>query len=105
MDAGQRYWDNVTLQDPAHCWPWRGKLSGLGYGTIYINRRTYRAHRVAYAMEWGETPANLDVLHRCDNRACVNPQHLFLGTQADNNLDAIGIKKPAQPKGHAGLTT
>src|SRR6266480_3764577 len=75
------------------CWPWRGSINHKGYGTFTTgwreHKRNYRAHRYAYALAFGEIPGGLHVLHRCDRRDCVNPAHLFLGTNRDNVLDRL----------------
>jgi len=71
------------------CWEWKWTSHSNGYGRCRINGRTVYAHRVAYAFWIGPIPEGLDVLHRCDNPRCVNPQHLFLGTAVDNALDMV----------------
>lgn len=69
------------------CWEWqRGRRCG-GYGTLKVDGRSELAHRVAYAVVNGPIPDGLCVLHHCDNPPCINPEHLFLGTKADNNRD------------------
>lgn len=100
------FWAKVKKQENG-CWEWQGALNNSGYGTCGWGGTTYVAHRVAawiYGMvESMEAPRNSDnpnhVLHKCDNRRCCNPAHLFLGTYSDNMNDAYNKKRKVQPKG------
>jgi HNH endonuclease len=68
------------------CWEWKAYKNQDGYGRIRRNRRLENAHRVSYELYIGP-PGDLHVLHKCDNPSCVNPDHLFLGTDQDNMTD------------------
>jgi hypothetical protein len=69
------------------CWEWQGSLDTSGYGLIRVDGALWKTHRLMWTMFFGTIPKKLQVLHRCDNRKCVRPEHLFLGTQQDNMND------------------
>lgn len=83
-----RFWERIQTTDRG-CWEFTGKCDCHGYGTIWVSeeQRIMFTHRYSWSLAHGEIPEGLDVLHKCDNPPCVNPDHLFLGTQSDNAKD------------------
>lgn len=89
-----RFWSLVS-KSRRGCWLWKGRIDRLGYGCMSLaliadinnGKRERLAHRIAWILQNGPIPRDLDVLHKCDVRCCCNPRHLFLGTQQDNMED------------------
>lgn len=84
-----RYWANVQRGADGDCWPWLASKSE-GYGQIRFAGEKLGSHVVSYRLAYGEVPPGLMVLHRCGNRECCNPAHLYAGNYADNTKDAVG---------------
>lgn len=95
-----RFWDKVNKTDT--CWEWTGKISRTGYGEItksVSHFKTYfRTHRFSYELHFGKIKDGLFVCHSCDNRKCVNPVHLFLGTIEENHKDMVAKNRHYTPR-------
>jgi hypothetical protein len=93
----KRFWSKVTITANDNlCWEWIPPKTKEGYANIGIQGKTFYAHRVAWELINDTIPDGLFVLHKCDNRGCVNPKHLFLGTTQDNMDDMV--RKGRSPK-------
>jgi hypothetical protein len=95
----KRFWSKVEVARPDDCWAWTASRNPDGYGRFALNGRMRQAHRVAWFLHYGE-PGQAIVRHRCHNRACVNPTHLEIGTQAENIADMVSAGRQAKGCGH-----
>jgi hypothetical protein len=85
-----RFWARVAACAGTGCWNWQGKRGRDGYGRVWLHRRgDVRAHRFAMESTHGPIPDGLWVLHRCHNRLCCRPDHLYLGTHDENMVDMV----------------
>jgi len=95
-----RFLQRISIDTKTGCWNWTGGRNATGYGCVYVGNRPRFAHRVSFELSYGEIPKGMCVCHRCDNRRCVNPSHLFLGTKGDNTRDMIAKGRQARGSTH-----
>lgn len=104
----ERFWPKVDTHEGAAdvCWEFLGTRDKYGYGAFWINelRRKTQAHRIAYALHYGDFDRSLMVMHTCDNPPCCNPSHLRLGTRADNNRDRDAKGRTSRLRGERSPT-
>lgn len=98
--ASERFWSYVDKKSNDECWNWIGSYDRKYYGQIKICKKFIKAHRFSWVLHFGEIPDGICVLHHCDNPKCVNPSHLFLGTQEDNIKDRDNKHRQAKGENH-----
>lgn len=105
QSTAERFWTKARVGDPEQCWEWQASRTKVGYGKFTTRHQYWEgAHRIAWMLTVGPIPDGLSVLHRCDNPPCVNPGHLFLGTQTDNMADMNKKGRVAKGDRHKSRT-
>lgn len=98
------FWTKVDKKGDNECWNWKGVTNSRGdYGHIKFKGKVESAHRLSWILHHGQIPEELCALHKCDNGLCVNPKHLFLGTQYDNIQDRTNKDRSYRPIGELNL--
>ncbi len=98
------FWSRVAItKDKSECWEWQGTIEILGYGVIQVSGKYYKAHRLAWQLFHQRIPVLL-ILHSCDNKKCVNPNHLREGTQQDNMDDMVRRGRSHAPRNKGVVT-
>jgi len=102
-DQTERFWSSVDKsRGPKECWIWNGYIGTRGYGRTTFRGKYQQAHRVAWQIDFGPIPEGKHVLHRCDNKKCVNPMHLWIGSHKDNMEDKVAKGRQSFTKGENG---
>lgn len=93
----ETFWSRVNILSDSECWEWGGYIEPkTGYGVFNPSERPFGAHRLSFGICKGDIPIGLVVMHSCDNRKCVNPNHLSIGTHGDNVRDMVSKERQAK---------
>lgn len=85
----KKFYENVIKDEATGCWNWSMACDAYGYGVLRVEGRLMKMHRLSWMLHRGEIPKGVLVCHKCDNRKCANPEHLFLGSYGDNTKDMM----------------
>jgi hypothetical protein len=97
----ERFWSQVDKSKD--CWEWVGYRNRTGYGQVAFTKAHTMTHRISWILTYGEIPDGMLVCHKCDNPPCCNPEHLFLGTNADNARDKAAKGRSYRPTGEKSV--
>jgi hypothetical protein len=89
MKVYDRFYSKFLVHPVTRCWIWTDCRISNGYAGIWVSGKSHKAHRLSWELHIGPIPESLHVLHKCDNRLCVRPEHLYIGTNDDNIADKV----------------
>ncbi len=91
---------NTIRLPESGCWIWMSTIEKTGYGRVCSGKKPFYAHRVSYEQKYGSIPNGMMALHHCDVKSCVNPDHIFIGTQQENMIDKVSKNRQAKGASH-----